>query len=149
MTEPVSGWEEFQRRRWMRHDAHRWFRQDADRWLRPGFEPALPSLDRKYSEDQPRMPARNPGGGRWTRDAARVQPGTTSLLLDSDRVKLAQTEMGRLLGQVLIHASRGGGKECFYQFSYGIVALRQSAMFACSPQLPWFAATHGRLVKSF
>jgi hypothetical protein len=66
----------------MRHDAHRWVRQDADRWLRPGFESALPTLDRKYSEDQPRVPAGNPGGGRWTSDTNRSMQGADDTIAD-------------------------------------------------------------------
>ena len=68
MTGLNSGWEQSQRRRWMRHDAQRWIRPDAHRWMRPGFEHdiALQLLDRKYSPDQPRVPAGNPDGGQWT-----------------------------------------------------------------------------------
>jgi len=82
MTELNSGWEQFQRQRWMRHDAQRWVRQDADRWLRPGFESALPSLDRKYSEDQPRVPAGNPDGGQWTSGSNPLTQGADDAVAD-------------------------------------------------------------------
>nr|DAH95283.1 MAG TPA: hypothetical protein [Caudoviricetes sp.] len=52
----------------MRPDAHRWIRPDAARFLLPGTDPAsvYPALERKYSPNQPRVPAGNPDGGQWT-----------------------------------------------------------------------------------
>jgi hypothetical protein len=58
-----------QQARWMRPDAHRWIRQDAARFLPPGVDPArvYPALERKYSPDQPRVPAGSGReSGRWT-----------------------------------------------------------------------------------
>lgn len=57
-----------QQTRWMRPDAHRWIRPDAARFLKPGTDPAsvYPALERKYSPNQPRVPAGNPDGGQWT-----------------------------------------------------------------------------------
>jgi HK97 family phage portal protein len=86
----------------------------------------------KYSPDQPRVPAGSPEGGQWTAQST-VAGGP---------------EYGTLLGENLVHISRGGGKDCFYWFSYGVVAIRQSATFACPDRIPWFAATHGRLIKT-
>jgi HK97 family phage portal protein len=86
----------------------------------------------KYSLDQPRTPAGNGReSGRWI--DGMVFAGTPGY--------------GILLGEAMVHESRGGGKDCFYQFSFGIVALNQSATFACAAEQPWFAATHGRLIK--
>ncbi|WP_319796870.1 hypothetical protein [Nitrobacter sp.] len=61
---------------WLRHQQSRWLRPDAARWVRPDvawFLPpgadvakAFPALARKYSPDQPRVPAGNPDGGQWT-----------------------------------------------------------------------------------
>jgi len=57
-----------QQTRSMRPDAHRWIRPDAARFLKPGtdVESVYPALERKYSPNQPRVPAGNPDGGQWT-----------------------------------------------------------------------------------
>ena len=60
-----------QRARFMRPDAHRWIRPDAARFLVPGTDPAsvypaLAPAETKYSPNQPRVPAGQTGGGRWT-----------------------------------------------------------------------------------
>jgi hypothetical protein len=57
-----------QRARWMRPDAYRWIRPDTARFLTPGTHPygVYPALQRKFSPDQPRVPAGNPDGGQWT-----------------------------------------------------------------------------------
>ncbi len=60
-------WLANQRRRWMLPDPSRWLEPDGRKWNRP--EPAWnPAAfhERKYSADQPRVPAGNPDGGRWT-----------------------------------------------------------------------------------
>jgi hypothetical protein len=60
MTTIDPHWFEHQRKRWMRPDAARWLQPNRQLWFRPGV------LDRKYDPDQPRVPAGNPDGGRWT-----------------------------------------------------------------------------------
>jgi hypothetical protein len=57
-----------QQARWLRPDAARWVRPDAARYLAPNADVAavFPALERKYSPDQPRVPAGNPDGGQWT-----------------------------------------------------------------------------------
>ena len=59
---------EHQRKRWMRPDAHRFIRPDWRRFVRPGFEDDHPFAlyERKYSQDQPRVPAGSREGGQWT-----------------------------------------------------------------------------------
>lgn len=54
--------------RWLKPDAARFIRPDVVRFLRPGTHPAevFPALDQKYSPNQRRVPAGQPGGGRWT-----------------------------------------------------------------------------------
>jgi hypothetical protein len=121
------------------------------------LELALRRLGRKYSPDQPREPAGLREGGQWTNyiggALSRTRLGGSAPLGDprqeprSNNIVLAQAQHGILLGQAIVHPTHGGGKDCFYQFSYGIVALRQSATFACPPTLPWWAATHGCLIK--
>jgi hypothetical protein len=84
MPQHDDAWLEHQRRRWMRHDAHlwvrpdaylfmppdapRWYGKDAVRyfWPEPEPQPPRPTVDRKYSPDQPRVSAGNPDGGQWT-----------------------------------------------------------------------------------
>jgi hypothetical protein len=53
-------WLAHQRRRWMLPDPSRWLQPDQSRW-------AMPQPDeRKYSPNQPRVPAGNLDGGQWT-----------------------------------------------------------------------------------
>lgn len=86
--------------------------------------------------------------GRWTDEGGdNSSNDDLQTPVSNEDTTVAQIEMGILLGQALVHPSHGGGKDCFYQFSYGIVAIRWSANFACAPTLPWFAATHGRLIR--
>jgi len=61
-------WPRHQQSRWLRPDAHRWVRSDASRFVAPGknLVETFPALARKYSADQPRVPAGNPDGGQWT-----------------------------------------------------------------------------------
>jgi hypothetical protein len=73
--------ERSQQFRWMRPNAHLYIRQDAHRFMAPGtprhigrdavkyFEPRDLQgefRERKYSSNQPRVPAGSPEGGRWT-----------------------------------------------------------------------------------
>jgi hypothetical protein len=61
-------WLAHQRRRWMMPDPSRWLQPDQSKWLQPDqsrFQPPQ-SYERKYSPDQPRVPAGNPEGGQWT-----------------------------------------------------------------------------------
>ncbi len=76
MTEQGRAWFAHQRGRWMRPDAQRFMQPDAARWIRadvarylaPGTNPAdvFLALDRKFNPNQPRIPAGQAGGGRWT-----------------------------------------------------------------------------------
>lgn len=58
-----------ERTRWLRPDGFRWIRPDAARFLRPSssLSEVYPALALKYSPSQPRVPAGNLEGGRWTR----------------------------------------------------------------------------------
>jgi hypothetical protein len=68
MTQIQPAYCAHQRRRWMRPDAFRFVRPNWRRFVRAGFERELPfdHYERKYSPDQPRVPAGNPYGGQWT-----------------------------------------------------------------------------------
>jgi hypothetical protein len=60
MTDIHPAWLKREQRRWLRNDAHLWLRPDHARFQKPQY------LERKYSPDQPRVPAGNPDGGQWT-----------------------------------------------------------------------------------
>lgn len=76
MIDQRAAWLAHQRDRWMRSDAQRFMQPDAARWIRPdvarylvpGTNPSdvFPALDRKFNPNQPRIPAGQAGGGRWT-----------------------------------------------------------------------------------
>ncbi|MBI2713650.1 MAG: hypothetical protein HYX37_04250 [Rhizobiales bacterium] len=59
---------EHQLKRWMRPDAHRFIRPDWRRFVRPEFQADHPFAlyERKYSPNQPRVPAGSREGGQWT-----------------------------------------------------------------------------------
>ncbi len=59
---------EYERKRWLRHDAYRFIRPDWRRYVQPGSTLAATYeyIERKYRADQPRVPRGNPDGGRWT-----------------------------------------------------------------------------------
>jgi hypothetical protein len=61
---------EHQLKRWMRPDAHRFIRPDWRRFVRPEFQADHPFAlyERKYSADQPRVPAGSHEGGQWTNE---------------------------------------------------------------------------------
>ena len=88
-----DAWLEHQQRRFMRPDAHRYIRPDAYRfmppaaprwlgkeavryfWAEPESDRSPKAYDRKYSPDQPRVPAGNPDGGQWTNGAGSSAAG--------------------------------------------------------------------------
>ena len=61
-------WEDYQRCRWLRPNAHLYVRPDVSLWRQPNRRlwQAPDFAERKYSPDQPRVPAGNPDGGQWT-----------------------------------------------------------------------------------
>ncbi|WP_148287857.1 hypothetical protein [Rhodopseudomonas sp. B29] len=67
-------------------NAGRWIRQDAARFLKPGTDPAdvFPALDRKFNPNQPRIPAGQFGGGRWTDGSEPGADGSAEALTSAD-----------------------------------------------------------------
>ncbi|MEA2991925.1 MAG: hypothetical protein QOD40_845 [Alphaproteobacteria bacterium] len=66
---------EAQLKRWMRPDAHRYIRPDWRRFWNAGHENDplyrfYESVERKFSPDQPRVPAGSSDGGQWTSDGS-------------------------------------------------------------------------------
>jgi hypothetical protein len=123
-------------KRWMRPDAHNFIRPDWRRFVQAGSELAAlyESAERKYSPDQPRVPAGGPDGGQWT-------SGDTSAL---DSTRLAQYEFGSLIGQAVIR--NGIGRMCFYRFSFGIVMVPGAINLGCLSTMPSAGADHGTLI---
>jgi hypothetical protein len=84
MTEFKNAEMEQQRRRWMRPNAHLFIRPDWRRYVRPGFEHdfAFELYERKFSPDQPRVPAGSSDGGQWTSESGGTggepSPGSTT-----------------------------------------------------------------------
>jgi hypothetical protein len=74
MASHESVFEAAQRARWMRPDAYRWIRPEP-RFLAPGTDPSnvFPAFQRKFSPDQPRVPAGNSDGGQWTDGGGRLE----------------------------------------------------------------------------
>jgi len=68
MTHIKSAYLDDQLKRWMRPDAHHFVRPDWRRFIRPGFEDdhIFALYERKYSPEQPRVPAGSREGGQWT-----------------------------------------------------------------------------------
>jgi len=68
MAQFKDAWTAHQLKRWIRPAAHHFVRPDWRRYVRPGFERDFPFelYERKYSPDQPRVPAGDPAGGQWT-----------------------------------------------------------------------------------
>lgn len=141
----------------------RWTRPNARLFVRPDWRRFVPQdqdehpfafYENKYRPDQPRVPAGDPAGGRWmgsgggsgeaTGNYAASDEAAVSAGDPEDRV----ADAGTFLGQQVIHPSNGGGKNCYYRFSYGIVAWRMSSAYmACPPTLPWPAATHSPIIR--
>lgn len=95
MTSREDAFLRHQRERWLRPDAARWVRLDIARYLRPGsnvVEAGL-SVERKYSPNQPRVPAGNPDGGQWTDGSIAGSTGlfqiTPRVVDDTTNVQLA------------------------------------------------------------
>jgi len=104
-----DGWHAQRRRRWTRENAHLYLRPDAERFMQPGarlsakgtaqrsrfYRYELPdSAERKYSPDQPRVPAGDPNGGQWT-DVTRISTGrVASRNTESVRIRLAANITG-------------------------------------------------------
>ena len=63
-----AAWLAHQRRRWMLPDPSRCLQTDQSKWRRPeaAWQPSPGLYERKYSPDQPRVPAGTAEGGQWT-----------------------------------------------------------------------------------
>lgn len=111
----------------------------ARRCLR--FELALRRHDRAlkygYHPDQPRVPAGNPDGGRWT-----AEGGASG----SDAKKptgTAQTGFGVLIAEIPL----ARGRNCVYNFGSFSVAVPGPVNFSCLKTTPLAATTHGTLLN--
>lgn len=102
--------ERSQQFRWMRPNAHLFIRQDAHRFMAPGatwhigrdvvkyFEPfrrdgrGLETRERKYSPNQPRIPAGGPGGGRWTSGGGFASGHSEGGALGGDQIAVGESD---------------------------------------------------------
>ncbi|MEA2875813.1 MAG: hypothetical protein QOF14_1009 [Hyphomicrobiales bacterium] len=106
------------------------------------FELALRALGRKYSENQPRVPAGSREGGRWI--GAFTMPSQQTVETAPSRpTVLAQPGFGRLVAEIPVP----GGRRCVYNFGVISVAMPGAANFRCSPRMHWSGATHGTLLN--
>lgn len=71
---------EHQVKHWMRPDAYRFIRPDWRRYVTPGSElwSIYERYERKYSPEQPRVPAGSREGGQWTGDGGGGSSGDLS-----------------------------------------------------------------------
>jgi hypothetical protein len=82
-----SAYLEHQLKRWMRPDAHHFVRPDWRSFVRPGFEADHPFAlyERKYSPNQPRVPAGSREGGQWTSDGGGNDGNSGNSSIESGR----------------------------------------------------------------
>jgi hypothetical protein len=93
MPDPNAAWRAQRQRRWTRENAHLYLRPNAERFFKPTAQLSAKgatqglrlyryerpdSAERKYSPDQPRVPAGNPDGGQWTSGTASNSGGATA-----------------------------------------------------------------------
>jgi hypothetical protein len=86
MHDRETNWREHQRSIYMRPDPKLYLRPDPTLYLRHDAHRFLPPQadEHKYSPDQPRVLAGNPGGGRWT-SAAGNEAGSDASDFEKDR----------------------------------------------------------------
>jgi hypothetical protein len=83
-------------RRFMRPDAHRFIRPDWRRFVRPGQKSdplytLYERFERKYSPDQPRVPAGSSEGGQWTNGTGGDSADTESIFKKAKRIAASGT----------------------------------------------------------
>ena len=81
--------------------------------------------DRKYSPDQPRVPAGNPDGGQWTSGSGAGMRRSPQGAKPRDDVVLAQGDFGIQIAEIPV----AGGRRCVYRFSAFSVVVAGAANF--------------------
>jgi hypothetical protein len=92
---------------------------------------AADTLQRRYNPNwasQPRVPAGNRDGGRWT---------------DDNGPAIALNDWGTLLAEIPVR----GGRECVYRFDTFSIIVVGPASFPCQDRVLWSAVTHGQLLN--
>jgi len=106
-------------------------------------ERELRRFRRKYSPDQPRVPAGNPGGGQWTDGGTSgTNPQAAST---SDLARVAQYSFGKLIGKAQIP---GRGWMCFYRFDFGTVMVPGLTNLGCQNMITSAGVVHGVLIAN-
>jgi hypothetical protein len=101
---------------------------------------------RKYSEDQPRVPAGQPGGGQWTSgDGGGEIVDTTDSLVEMP-IQFVSIEWGMLIAE-LRPAFGHDGRLCVYQFGDQTVIVPGPNNFSCQPKVAWPSTWHGQILN--
>ena len=107
------------------------------------LEYELRRFQRKYSSNQPRVPAGNPDGGQWV-GAFNVPAQRPAQSETQPRpTVLAQPGFGRLVAEIPVP----GGRRCVYNFGPISVVAPGPTNFSCPSRAHWSAVTHGRLLN--
>jgi hypothetical protein len=101
---------------------------------------------RKYSEDQPRVPAGQPGGGQWTSGDGATNDGLSSLQDVASNIDA----FGRLtaeLPRIDFLSGLTSGRWCVYQFDTFTSIVEGPTNLSCPAWVPWSAVVHGSLLN--
>jgi hypothetical protein len=131
MPKSDRAWTEHELKRWMRPDAHRFLRSDWRRFWKPGHENdplnrLYESIERKYSLDQPRVPAGSREGGQWTREAGDAPSGGVGNSPDT-----AQSNSHKLRTQVAARISPQRRSVCEEQYRNDTFICNIMGMKSC------------------
>ena len=105
-----------------RHLQKRWLAAAED--VQPSLTRLALALKAGFDPNEPRVPAGNPDGGRWTR---------------ANETRIAQYSIGTLIAEIPIP----GGRYCVYKFDFGTYSVPGPINFRCPQRVPSAAVTHG------
>ena len=103
----------------------------------------LARLRRKYSPDQPRVPAGNRDGGQWTSGARDANSPSGAGANSQESTRVVQAGFGHLVAEIPVP----GGRRCVYNFGTFSVVAPGPTNFPCPVLVPWSAVTHGQLLN--
>lgn len=95
---------------------------------------------KQYDPDQPRVPAGNDGGGRWTSGNIDAEAGRR----DSQRRRLVQSYS---MGDLVVEIPAKIGRDCIYRFDFGLVKVPGPTNLRCPQRVPSAAVNHGQLLN--
>ncbi len=103
---------------------------------------AAPPPARKYSPDQPRLPAGQSGGGQWTGGGVALTSDFGSLIGPEgggEALSFASYTWGRLIAEF----ETGFGRRCVYQFDFGAIVMPGPIIGRCWDRMLPSGASHG------